>query len=184
MIKDAILKYIGGWYGYLAVLLVGISIGWTINGWRMDGNVRDAQDELKEFKTAVAEGVTQMNILRVTKQAESEKSKVVLLSDFSTAFIQQKGKYDAVLKQNNHNLAIAVSDANSLREQASNYRSALGEVLISSKLSTESGGDCNTELANGRQYTEALKAACMMTTIDYDALRTAWDQDCEIKGCE
>ncbi|MEZ0231907.1 MAG: hypothetical protein ACAH12_03635 [Methylophilaceae bacterium] len=167
------------WKIYIAIgLIVTSAAGGFISGKRWEHvNTLQAQNDLRDFQDVVAKGVTDLAILRLSQQAASAKSNAEQLADFSAAFLKLKGKYDAKLN-------IAVSDADSLRRQASDYRRSLGEILISTRRLTESGGDCDTELANRKQYQETIEAACIMTTIDYNYLRTSWDKECEIKGCE
>jgi hypothetical protein len=59
--------------------------------------------------------------------------------------------------------------------------SGLSGLLETTGQPSESGGDCDTT-ALGKAY-ETLELACAITTEDYNALRIAWDDDCDVFGC-
>ncbi len=53
----------------------------------------------------------------------------------------------------------------------------LSETESAAQLPAESGADSDRTVAQ-------LIKACQQTTIDYNALRDAWDIECDLKGCE
>lgn len=166
------LKLLTGWKGYAAICLIGIILGWQVQGWRKDNQI--TQIELKHGET-----VTQQLIQNLAKAAEYRQ----LERDLATALTRVSGYYQERLtdveQDKNHFIAGVRAGTIKLRDP---YRpsSRAGGGITAEAISTASGRDAETgcELspeASEFLYSEAARAdkvveqlgACQGVVMEY-----------------
>jgi len=138
-----------------------------------------ARLELNEYKVAVEKKLVEQQLKNAAMERASAQKQSELVVTHNTTVNQVKDYYEKRLKTSRD--ANAALD-NRLRVEANSYRAGLSEAVKAASESAESGR--NGDAAAIRRDYETLREACAVTTADFNALWTAWETECQIKGCQ
>lgn len=138
-----------------------------------------ARLELSEYKVAVEKKLVEQQLKNAAMERASAQKQSELVVTHNATVNQVRDYYEKRL--------ITYRDANAaldnrLRVEANNYRTRLSEAVKAASQSAKSGRDGDATAAR-RDY-EILREACSITTADYNTLWTAWETECQIKGCQ
>ena len=138
-----------------------------------------ARLELNEYKVAVEKKLVEQQLKNAAMERASAQKQSELVVTHNATVNQVRDYYEKRLityRDANHALD------NRLRVEANDYRTRLSEAVKAASQSAKSGRDGDAAAAR-RDY-EILREACSITTADYNALWTAWETECQIKGCQ
>jgi hypothetical protein len=138
-----------------------------------------ARLELNEYKVAVEKKLVEQQLKNAAMERASAQKQSELVVTHNATVNQVRDYYEKRLKTSR--AANAALD-NRLRYEANDYRTRLSEAVKAASQSAQSGRDGDAA-AIRRDY-EVLREACSITTADYNALWTAWETECQIKGCQ
>jgi len=138
-----------------------------------------ARLELNEYKVAIEKKLVEQQLKNAAMERASAQKQSELVVSHSVIVNQVRDYYEKRLQTSR--AANAALD-NRMRVETNNYRTRLSEAVKAASESTKGGRDGDAAAAQ-RDY-EILKEACSITTADYNALWTAWETECQIKGCQ
>ena len=138
-----------------------------------------ARLELNEYKVAVEKKLVEQQLKNAAMERASAQKQSELVVTHNATVNQVRDYYEKRLKTSR--AANAALD-NRLRYEANNYRARLSDAVKAASESTQNGRDGDAA-AIRRDY-EILREACSITTADYNSLWTAWETECQIKGCQ
>lgn len=165
------------WWKQIAIAFAIIALLGYISVLKHQRN--SARLELNEYKLAIEKKVVEQQLKNAAIERESIAIQNVLVQRHADNIGKVRDYYDKRL--------IIYRDANAaldnrLRVEANNYRARLSQAVKASSESAKSGRNSDPAVI-GRDY-EALREACAVTSADYNALWTAWETECQIKGCQ
>jgi hypothetical protein len=124
-----------------------------------------------EIKTAIREAENKLKLAQA--HLEAEKTKLGHLALTTALLVDLKKE-----KAKNENFEVTIDYLNSERD-------ILRNEIANIDLRLPEGGICPSDpAASGRNSYATLVRACQLTTIDYNALREAFDTNCKLTGCE
>ena len=138
-----------------------------------------ARLELNEYKVSVEKKLVEQQLKNAAMERASAQKQSELVVSHSVIVNQVRDYYEKRLKTSRD--ANAALD-NRLRYEANDYRARLSEAVKAASESAKGGRDGDAA-AIRRDY-EILREACSVTSADYNALWTAWEIECQIKGCQ
>jgi hypothetical protein len=138
-----------------------------------------ARLELNEYKVAVEKKLVEQQLKNAAIEREAVAIQNVLVQRHADNIGKVRDYYEKRLSTSRS--ANAALD-NRLRYEANNYRTRLSDAVKAASESAQSGG--NGDAAAARRDYEILREACSITTADYNSLWTAWETECQIKGCQ
>jgi hypothetical protein len=165
------------WWKHIIILFAIIALLGYISVLKHQRN--SARFELKEFKLAINEERVKQQLKNAAMERESAQKQSELVVTHNATVNEIRDYYETRLKSSRS--ANAAID-NRLRVEANNYRARLSEAVKASSESAKGGRNSDPAIV-GRDY-EALREACAVTSADYNALWTAWETECQIKGCQ
>lgn|GEM_PF-5654966 len=172
-----LMTFLKVWWKQLAVGFIIISLFAYIAILKHQRDV--ATLELQSYKLQVEQQrvAQQLENARIAKESEQIKSQQA--ADYLN---QLNGVRDYYEKISTKNSTIIVALNDKLRQQSVSYRERLSKILETANTSTESWR--NSDAATTGEYAKTLEEACVITTLDYNALYNAWLAECELKGCQ
>jgi biopolymer transport protein ExbB/TolQ len=138
-----------------------------------------ARLELNEYKVAVEKKLVEQQLKNAAMERASAQKQSELVVTHNATVNQVRDYYEKRLKTSRD--ANAALD-NRMRYEANDYRTRLSEAVKAASKLAENGRD--GDAAAIRRNYEILREACSITTADYNALWTAWETECQIKGCQ
>ena len=138
-----------------------------------------ARLELNEYKVAIEKKLVEQQLKNAAMERASAQKQSELVISHSVTVNQIRDYYEKRLQTSR--AANAALD-NRMRVEASDYRARLSAAIKAASESAKGGTDGDAAAAR-RDY-EILREACSITTADYNALWTAWETECQIKGCQ
>jgi hypothetical protein len=135
--------------------------------------------KLNEYIVAVEKKLVEQQLKNAAMERESAQKQSELVVTHNATVNQVRDYYEKRLKTSRDaNTALD----NRMRYEANDYRTRLSEAVKAASKLAESGRD--GDAAAIRRNYEILREACSVTTADYNALWTAWEIECQIKGCQ
>ena len=165
------------WWKHIVIAFAIIALLGYISVLKHQRN--SARLELKEFKLAIDQERVKQQLKNAAIERESIAIQNVLVQRHADNIGKVRDYYETRLKTSRS--ANAALD-NRLRVEANNYRARLSEAVKAASESAKGGRNSDPAIV-GRDY-EALREACTVTTVDYNALYQAWEAECQIKGCQ
>jgi flavin-dependent dehydrogenase len=138
-----------------------------------------ARLQLNEYKVAVEKKLVEQQLKNAAIERASAQKQSELVVTHNNTVNQVRDYYEKRLKTSRD--ANAALD-NRLRWEANDYRTRLFNAVKAASQSAKNGG--NGDAAAARRDYEILREACSITTADYNSLWTAWETECQIKGCQ
>lgn len=138
-----------------------------------------ARLELNEYKLAIEKKVVEQQLKNAAIEREAIAIQNTLVQRHADNIGKVRDYYEKRLKTSRD--ANAALD-HRMRYEANDYRTRLSEAVKAASELAQSGRNSDAA-AIGRDY-EILREACSITTQDYNALWTAWETECQIKGCQ
>jgi len=138
-----------------------------------------ARLDLNEYKVAVEKALVDQQLKNAAMERASAQKQSELVVSHNATVNEVRDYYEKRLKTSRD--ANAALD-NRLRYEANDYRARLSEAVKAASESAKGGRD--GDAAAIRRNYEILREACSVTTADYNALWTAWEIECQIKGCQ
>jgi hypothetical protein len=138
-----------------------------------------ARLELDEYKVAVEKKLVEQQLKNAAMERASAQKQSELVVSHSVIVNQVRDYYEKRLQTSR--AANAALD-NRMRYEANDYRTRLSAAVKAASESAKGGRD--GDAAAVRRDYEILREACAITSADYNALWTAWETECQIKGCQ
>jgi hypothetical protein len=138
-----------------------------------------ARLKLNEYILELKQKTVEQQLKNAAMERESAQKQFELVVTHNATVNEVRDYYEKRLKTSR--AANAALD-NRLRYEANDYRARLSEAIKAASESAKGGRD--GDAASARRNYEILREACSITTADYNALWTAWETECQIKGCQ
>jgi hypothetical protein len=165
------------WWKHIAIAIAIMSLVAYI------GVIKHQRDsarlELNEYKLAIEKKVVEQQLKNAAIEREAIAIQNVLVQRHADNIGKVRDYYEKRLKTSR--AANAALDSR-MRWEANDYRTRLSNAVKTASELAQSGRD--SDAAAVRRDYEILREACSITTQDYNALWTAWETECQIKGCQ